>query len=167
MLFCVFLVSSSKWLKSLLYKKHILNIIPLHIHLLIQSLPHWKFRWLLYCLELVSNFHLLVYLLTCLPQTHLPFLYSVWKQTIEFLWLLYLNSQSYPTKHWMSNRHKGHVYIGSVGPWPMDKVGPQFGRPTMTQPGRQYDVTLRSGIWLITSSMTAYKGQFRKQILTT
>lgn len=40
----------------------------------------------------------------------------------------------------MSNRHKGHVYIGSVGPWPMDKVGPQFGRPTMTQPGHKYDV---------------------------
>lgn len=52
----------------------------------------------------------------------------------------------YPTKHWTSDRRADHVYIGSVGPWPIldiyskSKLGPLFGRPTMTQLGRHIDV---------------------------
>lgn len=54
-----------------------------------------------------------------------------------------------PIKHWTSERHAARVYIGSVGPRPipdiytmLNKLGSQFERPTMTQPGCQYDTEL-------------------------
>jgi len=55
-------------------------------------------------------------------------------------------TQSHPTKHWTSDRRADHVYIRSVGPWPIldiystSKLGPLFGRPTMTQFGCHVDV---------------------------